>query len=449
VSGGGECPACRQRRQALRRRAADNTAVAEVPAIVTEVVRSSGKPLDTAMRSFFEPRFGRDFSRVRVHTDARAAESAHAVAALAYTVGQHIGFASGQYAPATVEGRLLLAHELTHVVQQGPLENDSLAGLYLDGPGTREREAEAVAARVLRGEPAGPITPAGTPVLQTQTGSSSSSPPDQGVCGPNLTAPTRGAVGAARTAFKGWSNDQRADACFNLRNMNQFPGKERRGQDGSYVPIASISWDIPELHHQEWLQDYRTDCATFCKTPTCGFFRGDPGWVDSGEKESKAIASVQIDGSCHYAGSVNYVIFGVMCRLCYDHYMALADAAHKDLEDTHFWQVFENQRLTHEMEDDVKEALRYDEGAVKEFIWEYKGHVPILHGESANYEASKRWAVAGYNDWPAAASTPAGDRPNCAVNVCSHTYGSVGRVKGNFHVNWYPHGWSTADPALG
>src|SRR6185369_18043496 len=68
---------------------------------------------------FFEPRFVHDFSRVRVHTDARAAESARAVNALAYTVGRDVVFGDGQYAPGTSGGRHTLAHELTHVLQQG------------------------------------------------------------------------------------------------------------------------------------------------------------------------------------------------------------------------------------------------------------------------------------------------------------------------------------------
>ncbi len=66
-----------------------------------------------------EPRLGHDFSGVRVHTDDRAAESARAVNAVAYTVGAHVVFDRAQYAPASRDGRRLLAHELTHVVQQG------------------------------------------------------------------------------------------------------------------------------------------------------------------------------------------------------------------------------------------------------------------------------------------------------------------------------------------
>lgn len=89
------------------------------PPIVHEVVRSSGRPLDAAVRSFMEPRFGHDFSGVRVHTDSNAAQSASSVNALAYTVGRDIVFNSGQYNPTVESGRRILAHELTHVIQQG------------------------------------------------------------------------------------------------------------------------------------------------------------------------------------------------------------------------------------------------------------------------------------------------------------------------------------------
>ncbi|MCX6629082.1 MAG: DUF4157 domain-containing protein [Candidatus Solibacter sp.] len=71
-----------------------------------------------AMSSFMEAQFGHDFSRVRVHTDGPAAESARAVDALAYTAGCDVVFESGRYEPGTADGRRLLAHELTHVVQQ-------------------------------------------------------------------------------------------------------------------------------------------------------------------------------------------------------------------------------------------------------------------------------------------------------------------------------------------
>lgn len=88
------------------------------PPIVHEALRSSGSPLDTSVRPLMESRFGRDFSDVRVHTDSIAAKSANAVNALAYTSGRDVVFALGQYSPTTGEGQRLLAHELTHTVQQ-------------------------------------------------------------------------------------------------------------------------------------------------------------------------------------------------------------------------------------------------------------------------------------------------------------------------------------------
>jgi hypothetical protein len=81
-------------------------------------MQSGGQPLSPSIRAFFEPRFGYNFSGVRVHTDSNAAESAQALSALAYTTDQNIVFGARQYAPQTGDGRRLLAHELAHVVQQ-------------------------------------------------------------------------------------------------------------------------------------------------------------------------------------------------------------------------------------------------------------------------------------------------------------------------------------------
>ncbi|HEV8579669.1 MAG TPA: DUF4157 domain-containing protein [Thermoanaerobaculia bacterium] len=89
------------------------------PPLVHEVLRAPGQPLDPTARTFMERRFGYGFGQVRVHTDAQAAESARAVDAQAYTLGSDVVFGAGQYAPGTPTGRRLLAHELTHVAQQG------------------------------------------------------------------------------------------------------------------------------------------------------------------------------------------------------------------------------------------------------------------------------------------------------------------------------------------
>ncbi len=122
---GGGCPKCKAKQSGqehgllqTRRVQPIGNGKAEGPRIVNEVLRSPGQPLDSATKAFFEPRFEHDFSHVRVHADMRAVESARAVNALAYTVGRHIVLGTNQYAPNTSKGKRLIAHELTHVIQQ-------------------------------------------------------------------------------------------------------------------------------------------------------------------------------------------------------------------------------------------------------------------------------------------------------------------------------------------
>ena len=142
----GRCDGGNKKRPGLQRYAAGPAGPAVAPPIVGEVLRSSGRPLDPATRADMEPRFGHDFGRVRVHSDAKAAESARAVNALAHTVGRDLVFGAGQYAPGTSAGRRLVAHELTHVVQQNG--GAALARRPLEvGPtgDAHEREAGRVA----------------------------------------------------------------------------------------------------------------------------------------------------------------------------------------------------------------------------------------------------------------------------------------------------------------
>ncbi|HEX6899537.1 MAG TPA: DUF4157 domain-containing protein [Thermoanaerobaculia bacterium] len=157
-AGGGECEECKKKKR-LQRRRNHGAEPSEVPSVVHEVLRSPARSLDSGTRDFMEPRFGRDFSQVRVHDDGRAAHSAKAVGALAYTVGNNVVFGSGQYAPETPRGRELLAHELTHVVQQ----SGAPAGgaLTLDDNAGAEREADTMARAALQGGPSASPSAAG------------------------------------------------------------------------------------------------------------------------------------------------------------------------------------------------------------------------------------------------------------------------------------------------
>ena len=164
-SSGGECAECAKKRL---QRSATGHASETVPPIVHEALQSPGEPLDAATRAFFEPRFGHDFSKVRLHADAKAAESAQAVSALAYTVGDDIVFANRPSVPGTGEDARTLAHELTHVVQQSG-ESRSRAGLRvgsIDSP--EEREATHAASAVLANGFAAPPVHTAAPALQRQ-----------------------------------------------------------------------------------------------------------------------------------------------------------------------------------------------------------------------------------------------------------------------------------------
>jgi len=129
------------------------------PPIVNQTLQDSGRPLDNSTRIFMEDHFGYNFDQVRVHTDIHSAQSAQAVSARAYTVGSNMVFGEGQYAPGTTEGKQLLAHELTHVVQQGtaspfqqPSKQSNLAISSSNDPA--EAQANQVAERVIRGQSA-------------------------------------------------------------------------------------------------------------------------------------------------------------------------------------------------------------------------------------------------------------------------------------------------------
>jgi uncharacterized protein DUF4157 len=175
----GTCEECRKQKTRLRRSAiaagpgrdpesTGNDAV-WAPPIVHEVLRSAGHPLDQATRAFMTARFGDDFSRVRVHTDARAGESALAVNARAYTVGTQVVFGPGQYAPERSTGRSLLVHELAHVLQQGAPAEVAPGPIRVGETESRaEAEAERSAALVAGSSAVPAVAASQSGVLQRQ-----------------------------------------------------------------------------------------------------------------------------------------------------------------------------------------------------------------------------------------------------------------------------------------
>lgn len=165
-------------RAALQRKRQSERDDHTAPEIVHEALHSPGQQLDEATRAFMEPRFGYDFSGVRIHTDETAAQSAEAVKAYAYTVGRDVVFGSGQYQPGSKSGKQLIAHELTHVVQQnqGSMLGQSVkTGLVVSrSSDASERFAVKTALDVTNGSPTLPGYPlqihsdTSTPQLQRE-----------------------------------------------------------------------------------------------------------------------------------------------------------------------------------------------------------------------------------------------------------------------------------------
>jgi hypothetical protein len=169
---GGTCEACRrsgeisttfnpEEEPALVQRQAQSPSEPVSPdSHESELIPSdSGQPMNTETRAFMEPRFDADFSDVRIHTDSRAAQSADRLQADAYTSGRNIYFAAGQYAPATRRGQHLLAHELTHTIQQRDLPEpavpaaQSREGVLVSQPDDPlEQEADRTADLVINSE---------------------------------------------------------------------------------------------------------------------------------------------------------------------------------------------------------------------------------------------------------------------------------------------------------
>jgi hypothetical protein len=266
----GECKECREKRLRLQRTTRDpglgTRSKFGIPSIVQEVLHSRGQPLDAPVRGFFEPRFGHDFSKVRVHTDGRAAESARFVDALAYTVGKHLVFGAGHYSPSTLAGGRLLAHELTHIVQQS--NRDEGQGELSVGPPNDEREFEADAMAAALAEPLSAgirpiakLSPAPPGVIQRQTTESS---------GPS------GILGKTKYLLQDVANVVdprlwwRARACLE----GLFPSMHTNTFD-RWIPVACARSGSGILHSREW--DAFGHCWIGCEgTRQCG---GPQTWV--------------------------------------------------------------------------------------------------------------------------------------------------------------------------
>lgn len=152
-SASGQRPLAPSPQTSLQCYTTDSAQLAEAPPMVHGVLRLAGQPLDRQTRTFMESRFGQDFSQVRVHTDAKATDSARAVNAIAYTVGQQIVLQNQAFQPRTSQGKQLIAHELTHTLQQRSIATGSAQTVIpIDTARSAEHEANQIASQVLAGQ---------------------------------------------------------------------------------------------------------------------------------------------------------------------------------------------------------------------------------------------------------------------------------------------------------
>ena len=208
------------------------------------------------------------------------------------------------------------------------------------------------------------------------------------VCGVDVSVGIRAALQPTRSEFARLDDKKKHEACSALSSL----------RTGGYA------WDIIDLHRQVTSdtlnKPFRPPCATSGATPACG-------------------SSVTVDNSCHFAGSANYVIFGVMCKLCSDYYAGM-------LAKSSWYEIFDKDTYQRSM-------MQFSKPGMLALIDFYKKYIPLLRLESpaSNIDAAKRWSIAGYDGWPISAKTPPADRANCAVTCPS-------QAAPGFRVSWYP-----------
>jgi hypothetical protein len=219
----------------------------------------------------------------------------------------------------------------------------------------------------------------------TQPGTSEK--PTTFACGIDVTGATKLALQLTRSEFARLDDKKKHEACSALCSLL----------------TGDRAWDIIDLHdqvtHDALNKPFRPPCATSGATPACG-------------------SSVTVDNSCHFAGSANYVVFGVMCKLCSDYYRGMLDKAS-------WYEIFDKDTYQQSM-------MQFSKAGMLGLIDLYKKYIPLakLDSPAGNIEAAKRWSIAGYDGWPVSVPTPPADRGNCTVTCPYEASG--------FRVSWYP-----------
>ena len=224
-----------------------------VPASVLRVLGTAGTPLDTSTRASMEARLGHAFGRIQVHTDAEAARSAKAIRAHAYTFGSHIVMGAGRFQPHTPSGCGLLAHELTHVVQQANASPPLLPTSISDPGDASELEAADLAQVPAK---AHTVTPAARPVIQRTIGD-----------GHDLTAPRFSHLVDLEAAYDGETVIDTSSSGRGVQAIQQALydfgfSLPKSGADGFFGPETKAAVMAFQAAHPPLAQDGRVGPAT-------------------------------------------------------------------------------------------------------------------------------------------------------------------------------------------
>jgi Domain of unknown function (DUF4157) len=424
-----ECTSCKEKKRRLSRRAkADNFDFdAPLQTRVTNVLRLPGQPLDAETRTVMGSRFGRDFSRVRVHTDMAAAETAVQLNAEAYTVGRHIVFAPGRYAPSVPDGRRLLAHELTHVLQQDGVADAAPGSEISIGPvdDVFEREAEHAADLVMAAESDGRaanvvpmLTSTSAPNLQRKA------------CGPKVDGEVEGVWKNIEDDFGKLGTNDALNACDWLINPIKpnpdpaAPTREVRVAQKPFPFVGPITAPVPfnlgfnvnafdtlPLFYggaMNWLMNKKVQdrgCCIPSISEEEASWENQKNCEDAVDGEFSCCSTVQIGEKCWLSGTVNYGTYGVMVRAC-----------HKRFPIIHAGIYYK---------------AKYAAKAYKSL-----GHRGSLGGattKEANLDEPMSWFEATYANGRSGKPGRAGNRSDCAL-TCPLT----GAIQPNWDYVWEP-----------
>lgn len=241
--------------------------------------RGSGDAMAPAIRRSMEQAFGADFSGVRIHADGEADALNRSLKARAFTSGREVYFKSGEYHPESQSGQQILAHELTHVIQQS------------GATGTHAVDSQG-RYRLLQSTP---------DQAETEQGA------QQRICGPDITDSLVTMLGTVEPWFRPLSGFQKARSCMALGPLAFLAGVN-----------PAMGWDTRQLFlpNTSWLDSYFLSHS--CGSPRDAGCAADPT-RHLCETYGSCGNSVVVGGKCMLAGTANYALYGKMCRLCHDY----------------------------------------------------------------------------------------------------------------------------------